>query len=357
MLVMSTVPSCVAQDAETRFMEGIKWQSEDDTAVRRSILLRMYVRRRHVIANLMLHRLSRLIVLKQKCGKVDARISNVARRAELALYTRAHSRNEYGNPRSLCKRLHALIVKLYAHQNNVATKLLKQRPTMNDDAPSIEPCAKRRCAISMTNSDMLLFDGHEGVLRVVTSFLDTSSLIALSSTTYRARHFIPQCVTALRLSASKLPSTPVGTWLRQFPNVESLTLIGDNRFGYGEIAMEHIDMRSNASVEWLLEAMQAAMPLPRLRSLSFQHVYCDGLDDPFTSRVAALVPTLPSLQHLNLVGNCITDVGAVHLANTNSSLVTLNVNNNFIGERGVFALQSIHKRCRVTMTDNLVHMA
>ncbi|ETV93341.1 hypothetical protein H310_12605 [Aphanomyces invadans] len=330
----SLTASCTANGGGearlTAFMEGIKWHTEDDAAVRRSVLLRI------------------LLVLKQKYGKVDARISNIARRAELALYTRAHTRDEYGNPRTLSKRLHVLIVKLYAHQSGVAAKLKRPTPVFPE---STSRSNKRRCL--PTNSDMLL-DGHDGVIRLVTSFLDTPSLVALSSTTHRARNFIPQCVTTLRLAASNLPCMTPMSWMAQFPNVESVTLVGDNRFGFGEIAMEHIDIRSNTSVEWLLTAIQAALPLPRLEALALQHVFCDGLDDPFTSTVAALVPMLPSLRHLVLVGNCITDVGALHLATTAAaSLSTLNLNNNFIGERGVAALRSVPASCHVTMADNL----
>ncbi|KDO16359.1 hypothetical protein SPRG_18111, partial [Saprolegnia parasitica CBS 223.65] len=81
-----------------------KWQSDVDASARRFVLF-------HV-----------LMVLKTKYGTIDARISGIARRAELALYSRAHSMDEYRNPRTLCKRLHALIIKLYAQQSEASKK-------------------------------------------------------------------------------------------------------------------------------------------------------------------------------------------------------------------------------------------
>ncbi|KAF0700062.1 Aste57867_9403 [Aphanomyces stellatus] len=341
-----------------------KWQSDDDAAVRRSVLLHMYVLPVSRVHGLMR---TRLIVLKQKYGKVDQRISNIARRAELALYTRAHSRDEYGNPRTLCKRLHALIVKLYAHQNEVAKKRTRSASSSSTDSSDSTTSSEDGCDVhpadadgppllkrvkrEPANSDILV-DGHEGVLRTICSFLDTPTLVSFSSASRRARSFIPHCITSLRLRAANLPRTTTdpASWLAQFPHLTTLALVGENRFGFGEIAMENIDMGSNDAVEWLLDGVEAT-PLPRLKTLAFEHVYCDGLDDPLTARIAAL--PLPSLRRLVLVGNCVTDVGAMHLASLRR-LAQLDVDNNFIGERGAAALAALPSTCSVSMQGNLV---
>ncbi|CAK4080166.1 unnamed protein product [Aphanomyces euteiches] len=337
MLVMtapSSSPSPFPEDEKTTTTTPAtkKWQSDDDAVVRRSVLL-------HI-----------LIVLKQKYGKVDQRISNIARRAELALYTRANSRDEYGNPHTLCKRLHALIVKLYAHQNEAAKKR-KGCAAKDTEAPVCKRI--KQTATTPVNADVLL-DGQEGVLRTICSFLDIASLVAFSSTTHRARDFIPHCITTISLRASNLPCAAPAPWLARFPNVETLVLRGDNRFGFGEIAMENIDMRSNEAVEWLLAGV-SGNSVRRLHTLALRHVYCDGLDDPLTTHVAGLVPQLPALRHLQLVGNCMTDVGAIHLSKLRT-LETLNVDNNFIGERGGAALNAMASSgsCQLSMEGNLV---
>ena len=107
-------------------------------------------------------------------------------------------------------------------------------------------------------------------------------------------------------------------------------------------------MGSNDAVDWLLQGVPV---LAHLDALALQHVYCDGLDDPLTACVAAL--PLPSLLHLILVGNCVTDVGAMHLA-ARHGLESLDVDNNFIGERGAAALKAMPSSCHVSMEGNLV---
>ncbi|OQR82013.1 hypothetical protein THRCLA_11212 [Thraustotheca clavata] len=292
------------------FRQG--WQSESDLSARRFVLF-------HI-----------LMVLKTKYGFLDDRTSYIARRAELALYSRANSLVEYRNPRTLCMRLHALIIKLYAHQSmKISPQASLKRKASCDDENVIIKKVKATAA-------PFLLDGHDGVLRSVCSFLDTLSVVALMSTSHSALAIVPQHVTSIVIKANRRPTTTA--WLVRFPNLQEFRLVGNNQFGFGQ-SMENVDMSSNDAASWALTTLEKAT-LNHLHTLELSHVYCDGLQDPFTDRIGALLEKSKSLVNLSLVGNCITDVGAINLASnaTSRSELQLLLDNNFIGEQGAAAL-------------------
>ncbi|EQC37924.1 hypothetical protein SDRG_04941 [Saprolegnia diclina VS20] len=299
----------------------LKWQSDADASARRFVLF-------HV-----------LMVLKTKYGAIDARISGIARRAELALYSRAHSMDEYRNPRTLCKRLHALIIKLYAQQSEVSKK--RKAPT----SPTSSLVKRHRATSSF------LLDGHDGALRMICTFLDTQSVMALAATNRAAQVTVPQHVTSLLLHAARLPTSP--RWLHQFPNLADFRLSGANRFGFGDVVMDDMDMSSNNAVEWALTGLET-MTYPHLCTLELSRVYCDGLHDPITHRIAQLVERSPSLQSVALQGNCISDAGAMALADraTHRRGLMLDLDHNFIGERGAAALAAV--TATVSLQNNLM---
>ncbi|OQR95325.1 hypothetical protein ACHHYP_00107 [Achlya hypogyna] len=300
-----------------------KWQAESDAPARRFVLF-------HI-----------LMVLKTKYGVIDDRISAIGRRAELALYSRANSLTEYRNPRTLCMRLHALIIKLYAHQHQTSRK----RKAESECEPV--PAKKVKAAISS-----FILDGHDGALRTVCAFLDTPSVAALAATNRAAQSIVPLHVTSVTLTANHRPVSP--NWLSRFQNLESLRLVGSNRFGFGDVSMDEVDMSSNSAALWALTGLEQNA-WPYLRYLEMTHVYCDGLHDPITARVAALMASLPKLVTVALTGNCISDVGALQLATVAKQTHVFYLDGNFIGERGAAAL--IAATPHVSLENNLMECA
>ncbi|KAF0713283.1 Aste57867_4425 [Aphanomyces stellatus] len=192
-------------------------------------------------------------------------------------------------------------------------------------------------------------DGHEDSILHLVGFLDPQSLVAFSSTRRRARRILLACITTLHLHTFTLPLhvDPV-SWLRQFTSIQTLDVRGRAN-------------GTNHAIDWLLAGLEGVV-LERLRTLTLHRAYCDDSGDPITGRIAALTPVL---QHLALVGNGISDTGAMHLANIVKKRVgnsraacplQLTLDDNVIGEAGTKALQTLSYEglCRLSMAVKVI---
>jgi hypothetical protein len=211
------------------------WHNEaEDITFRRSILL-------HI-----------LIVLKAKYGGIDARISSIARRAELALYSRAHSREEYKNPQTLCKRLHALIIKLYAEQHwkrqavsrcgtatadtTVSTQDDRDETSIAIKAVPLTEASTLHCRIhkkvkwthtSLSSSPlcMLFQGGHDGLLHHMAAFLDTVSILHMSAVNRRAHVRMLSTIKSMTIHARAVPRLLAAIMRRSATSVTSATTL------------------------------------------------------------------------------------------------------------------------------------
>ncbi|KAJ0412151.1 hypothetical protein ATCC90586_005764 [Pythium insidiosum] len=317
------------------------WHASTNLHVRRRVLLQI------------------LMLLKAKYGKVDPKISYIARRAELALYTQAHSASEYRNPKTLSRRLHSLVIKL--HMNNL---LAHEDEAFATEMSSCRPCGTKRNALCMTaepaeaprkrarlSSDAfdqspIFFGGNTDLLRVVTSFLETRDALRLATSCRSANEVVPSFVTDVNvkvLALDALAPTTRARFFHRFPNLERIELRGDAQVHLridfrGEDAL----VRRNVLCRSFLMAL-GSQPLPRLRCLRLSHVYLDSASDRISNQAAAVAVNtsfFPELREFALVGNAVSDSGVSFLCGllaaqaATSRLEVVDLESNFVGERG-----------------------
>lgn len=321
------------------------------------------------------------MILKTKYGKVDTKISYIARRAELALYSQAYSAREYRNPQTLNRRLHALVVKL--HLNNLTakediayeaeevaytalqplTKPIHKR--QNITTTDIQPSFKRPracCANVSTKSagmttSPLFFDGNSDLLANVCSFLDARAVLQCSMTCAQAAQQIPTYVTTIDLTMSALERLSVAHRARfftRFVHLERFTLQGSMSVKHFDFQKEGVLIAHNVICRGLMASLRH-LSLPKLTHFGINFAYTEGLQDRITSQIAWTLlgnahVQFPRLCELSLAGNCISDDGVLHvsealtfMANTSAKLTSLNLEHNFIGERGLLQLQEAAK--------------
>lgn len=353
------------------------------------------------------------MLLKTKYGKVDAKISYIARRAELALYSQAFSAMEYRNVQTLSRRLHSLVVKL--HLNNLAVKedeafaveevqiqALFARKAQNAmvhsrkrrrGVPERASAKRQRCGASgalvsqatVGGSSLLFFDGNDDLLQHVSSFLASRDILRCSATSSTANQIFPGFVASIHVTPQALNMLSFenrALLFSKYCNLESFTLQGcPSHAQQFDFQNEAKFISRNVVVRTLLASLSVAL-LPKLKSFGLNYAYTEGLQDRITAQVASVLlassDRFPRLQELSLLGNCISDDGAVALcdaltlpvgpaaaaAERSHSLCELHLEQNFIGERGflqfsdsVARFASRERALAVVVKGNLVPVA
>ncbi|GMF38748.1 unnamed protein product [Phytophthora fragariaefolia] len=312
------------------------------------------------------------MLLKAKYGKVDAKISYIGRRAELALYSQAFSAWEYRNPQTLSRRLHSLVVKL--HLNNLAVMEEAALAMEQSQIVQVASSRKRRCSaideaiigngkrachefVEVAVTSPLFFDGNRDLLQHVCSFLAAPEVLQCAATCSLAASQLPALVTTIEVataSMSKLAPTVRAEFFKRFPNLKSFALTGRMQAQQFNFQDESTLVARNVLVRSVLHALDNA-ELPRLTEFSLNFCYSEGLKDHVTSQVATLLAgpssRFPKLRSLSLVGNCISDDGILDLYDAlalprednvgESLLALLDLSQNFIGERGHVQMQEL----------------
>lgn len=324
------------------------WHASIDLSARRTVLL-------HI-----------LVLLKSKYGRVDAKISYIGRRAELALYSQAYSAWEYRNPQTLSRRLHSLVVKL--HLNNLAgveeaafaeeqTRLLSDvlasRKRKCSAVEADTPVGKR-ARLTVARPSPLLFDGNRDLLQQVCSFLSAPDVLRCAATCSQAVSQLPSFVTSIEVTTTavlKLSAVHRATFFQRFVNLESFSLTGRTQAEQFNFQDEKTLVARNVLVRSMLQALESAQ-MPKLAAFSLNFCYSMGLNDRITKQVAdALVgpaSRFPRLHTLSLIGNCVSDDGILSLYDAmalprggGSRLALLDLSQNFIGERGHVQMQEL----------------
>ncbi|EGZ10926.1 hypothetical protein PHYSODRAFT_563743 [Phytophthora sojae] len=332
------------------------WHATIDLSARRSVLL-------HI-----------LMLLKAKYGKVDAKISYIGRRAELALYSQAFSAWEYRNPQTLSRRLHSLVVKL--HLNNLA--VMEEAAFAMEQAQICQVAASRKRKCSAINesgagkrarfesvetaavanaTSPLFFDGNRDLLQHVCSFLAAPDVLHCAATCSQAATQLPALVTSIEVTTvalSELAPTVRASFFGRFPNLESFELTGRMQAQQFNFQDEKTLVARNVLVRSVLHAL-SNVHMPKLEVFSLNFCYSEGLKDHVTGQVANVLAgpssRFPRLHTLSLVGNCISDDGVMDLYDAvalprdptagASNLALLDLSQNFIGERGHLQLQEL----------------
>ncbi|KAE8966738.1 hypothetical protein PR003_g29936 [Phytophthora rubi] len=346
-------PSATSTSSTVRLTAKRSWHATIDLSARRSVLL-------HI-----------LLLLKAKYGTVDAKISYIGRRAELALYSQAFSAWEYRNPQTLSRRLHSLVVKL--HLNNLAVReetafameqaqifevaVSRKRKCSAVDVSVVDKRARYESVEAVATASPLFFDGNRDLLQHVCSFLAAPDVIQCAATCSQAASQLPAFVTSIEVTTvamSKLEATVRASFFGRFPNLESFALTGRMQAQQFNFQDEKTLVARNVLVRSVLQALSNA-ELPKLATFSLNFCYSEGLKDHVTSQVANVLvgpdSRFPRLQTLSLVGNCISDDAVMDLYDAvalprdalanESKLALLDLSQNFIGERGHLQLQEV----------------
>lgn len=322
-----------------------------------------------------------LLLLKTKYGKVDAKISYIARRAELALYTQAFSAAEYRNPTTLNRRLHSLVVKL--HINNLAaredsifskeevtTPALTTKRLHCDEQARYVSLTKRARSCSVDRlvppaESPIFFAGNHDLLQHVCSFMTARDSLQLAATNALARRIVPGFISSISVSVQVLESlSPALTtsFFDRFDHLETVDVLGDEQTHLQFDFQNEVGLvRRNVICRSLLVAL-ARKRLPKLRHVRWHYAFVDGVHDRITSQIADVVldaSRFPRLQELSLVGNAVADDGVARLCQalrgqaSSSSTQLLNLKRNFIGERGYVLLEEVVATRPVTLTVKL----
>ncbi|TMW67784.1 hypothetical protein Poli38472_007456 [Pythium oligandrum] len=336
-------------------MNKREWHTQVNLQMRRRVLLQI------------------LTLLKVKYGKVDARISYIARRAELALYTQAFSASEYRNPKTVSRRLHSLVVKLHmnnlAHQEDAALGV-DQFHSSGDDA-CIIPVSRVRSHSptddltlrlkrrrvhnpdgSVVQQSRLFFSGNDDLVQQICTFLSADACLQLATTCRSANQIVPAFVTNLSVTTRALEKlTPAyrTSFFRRFKNLERFEIVGDPDTPLlSNVRDELALVRRNVICRSVLISL-SSQSLPKLRHASFRYAYVDGLNDRITTLIAQILldpANYPLLSMISLAGNAVADDGVVSLCDgltrrpPNATLLELlDLDHNFIGERGHHRLE------------------
>ncbi|ETN16242.1 hypothetical protein PPTG_06423 [Phytophthora nicotianae INRA-310] len=321
------------------------WHNSIDLSARRTVLL-------HI-----------LMLLKSKYGKVDAKISYIGRRAELALYSQAFSAWEYRNPQTLSRRLHSLVVKL--HLNNLAAlehaafamELMDSASSRKRKCSTDEQSVGKRARIEnidAATTSPLFFYGNHDLLQHVCSFLEAKDVLHCAATCSQASSQLPAFVGTIEVTTMgmmKLSSSIRSTFFQRFPNLKCFSLSGRKQAQQFNFQDEKTLVARNVLVRSMLHALSNAQ-LPKLEVFSLNFCYSEGLKDHVTSQIATVLAgpssNFPRLHTLSLVGNCISDGGVMDLYDAialprdgTSRLTLLDLSQNFVGERGYVQMQEL----------------
>lgn len=325
------------------------WQSSSDSSTRRNVLLRI------------------CMIFKVRFGKVDAKLLELARRAELTLYSRAYSMEEYCNSKTLRVRLHALITNLQVDRR--ATKVeqmcaldvvargreLKRARVSAVGGDQSQPQSKKRRLVQSPaprKCPQLL--AHADITSAICTFLAPKDMMQLAATCRLANEEIPSMVTNLEISTSQALQMNAGIralFLERFSKLQSLVVSGKNDTCH--VGEEFPFVEQNFVCRSLLHTLRSTN-LPYLQSVAFRSAYRDCSRDLITREIMLSLMNpmrFPKLKHLELSKNAIGDDGAEFIAGLIDSPAwsgfVMDLTGNFIGERGMQSLNTALKCAKV----------
>lgn len=349
------------------------WQSKTHRTLRRLMLWQIWLN----------------LELKYGRGR-EEKMSALAQRMECALYHRAASMDEYLNTETLSKRLHAWMVKIHIQQwmatakptlpadvhNEVRGVKRTFSYLLNDENSDWNPSAhkiprtnevEKETEATMreqspANQACFLFQ-QTHIQQYLFEFATTQDLLQLGATCKEAARATPAYIQSFRFSWQQLAplSKPeITRFFHKYPKIKSLAIYDDAQ----RDPVKHprrptkkrsvkrprqIHPQSNEVMHTFISSLDS-VSLKQLKSLEFDHVYCDGLHDDLTIQLIDLLfdpdnERFPNLAHLSLRHNGIADDGVAYLTKTlqtfrarRGPLLSLDLRGNFVGQRGALAI-------------------
>lgn len=340
---------------------GAWHQRETDGAIRRQVYLRI------------------LLLLKRRYGRLNDRLSCVAKKAEFALYCRSGSLEEYRDVRFLFERLEAVVRKTFLSQIMLNPEVFKVMTAPQEKAVVFRSQKLASNLLSIFSSVYRPIQESiehlpEDILRYALCFATLGDKLRLSTCASSLRPVVQTTVSCFSLTVHTLANSSMSSlvtmaraWSHVILELEVVQPLEPTMREPRDInALKDTKDRTLETVRALSKCFTSVLPqLVQVQSIRFNGVYCDDLEDHITTYIATSLERigLPSLKMLELRGNVIGDLGALALSTWISSggcPESIDLTKNCVGEFGFKALVKAveehheHESKRVWLHDNLV---
>ncbi|KAI9917662.1 hypothetical protein PsorP6_012762 [Peronosclerospora sorghi] len=315
----------------------------------------------------------RIVQLSQARAKADVTSSRavlLAKRIELALYTRAGSLVEYSNVATLRRRLQSLVAS--SMHEDAARETMghnRKRRVLSRSLLTMEKQTKRpRCTYSSTSFNSFVTIG-EDCTRLIFSFLDGKEIMHQRLLNRFAAAFLPSCVRYLTVKVAQLTRGLAShSSMLQMTNLQQLVVHKADALpatvGLATLPLYAWDCAevptspSNDGEDAVL-ALAGALrtgTFPNLETLQLISVFVQTKRQNGLRALCHALGTgsCPRLKDLLLAGNSLADFGASEVAQLLQSaqaprLTRLDLRRNFIGETGLRALLAAVARTQASL--------
>ena len=337
------------QDVQEIHNQQLQWQSASHLSERRTMV-------------------QRILQLSQSHSKSNVnpkRAVLLAKRIELALYSRAGSLPEYRNLATLRRRLQSLVVssvhEAVASETVVQTR---KRHVMSHNWMQVSRLPKRqRCTTSTSTSSSLFSSIDEDCTRLVFSFLDGKEVMRHWMLNRFAAAFLPSCILCLTVEVSQLTQgLACNSSMLRLTNLEQLVVhkagamclspavprVGSATtplYAWGCAELPTNQANDGESAVLALAGALSSGTFPNLKKLQLNSMFVNtrSHNGLFPLCKALESGCCPLLEDLLLAGNNLGDLGAYGVAHLLQSpqaprLTRLDLRRNFMGETGLRAV-------------------
>ncbi|KAK1943720.1 NACHT [Phytophthora citrophthora] len=340
-------------DIQEMHSEQTQWQSTSHLPERRS----------------MVQRILQLSQSNSKAGVNPDRAVLLAKRIELALYSRAGSLTEYCNLATLRRRLQSLVASSVheAAANETVTRNRKRRVVARNLMQMNRTSKRQRCTYTTTSANIFAMLG-EDCTSLVFSFLDGKEVMRQRVLNRFAANFLPRCVLSLTVEVTQLTQGLVpNSSMLQMINLRQLVVhkksalslspvaprVGSSAtplYAWGCAELPTIQSNDGESAVLALAGALTTGAFPSLKKLQLLSVFVNTMSRNGLQALCSALETgcCPLLEDLLLAGNSLADLGAYEVARVLQSaqvphLTRLDLRRNFIGETGLRAVLSALK--------------
>ncbi|ETL38505.1 hypothetical protein F441_10172 [Phytophthora nicotianae CJ01A1] len=307
----------------------------------------------------------RILQLSQTQSKSDVnpeRAVLLAKRIELALYSRAGSLTEYRNLATLRRRLQSLVASSVHESAASETVAHSRKRRVSRNLMQVNRIKRRRCIYTPASSIFAMIG--EDCTRLVFSFLDGKEIMRQRMLNRFAASFLPGCALSLTVEVTQLTrGLGHNSSMLQMTNLQQLVVhkagvlsispvvprVGPATtplYAWGCAELPATQTNDGESAVLALAGALTTGAFPSLKKLQLISVFVNTMSrNGLRALCGALETGCPLLEDLLLAGNSLADLGASEVARLLQSakaprLARLDLRRNFIGETGLRAVLS-----------------
>ncbi|POM80987.1 Hypothetical protein PHPALM_1109 [Phytophthora palmivora] len=279
----------------------------------------------------------------------------LAKRIELALYSRAGSLTEYCNLATLRRRLQSLVASSVHEAAASETVVSRKRRVVARNLMHVHRAKRRRCTYTTSSASIFAMIG-EDCTRLVFSFLDGKEVMRQRMLNRFAAAFLPSCVLSLTVEVAQLTQgLASNSSMLQMTNLQQLVVhkavaprVGSAAtplYAWGCAELPTNQSNDGESAVLALAGALNTGVFPSLKKLQLISVFVNTMSCNGLRALCSALETgcCPLLEDLLLAGNSLADLGAYEVARLLQSaqaphLTRLDLRRNFIGETGLRAV-------------------